>query len=111
MARKSWVWIEGALREKGDDNSVVIGDKIYHCDSTGRWTTGSDPGRPPMIMPDISPYKSVITGEVIGSRSTHRDHLRQHNCIEVGNEKPKPQPITYSALKGLKEELRARLFS
>lgn len=41
----------------------------------------------PMIMRDIDPYKSMITGEMITSRSRHRDHLRQHNCIEVGNEK------------------------
>jgi len=41
------------------------------------------------IMPDIQPYQSMITGEMIGSRSTHRNHLRQHNCIEVGNETDK----------------------
>ena len=40
-----------------------------------------------MVMPDIQPYKSMIDGSMITSRSVHRDHLRQHNCIEVGNEK------------------------
>lgn len=43
------------------------------------------------IIRDIDPYRSVITDEVIGSRSTHRDHLRQHGCEEVGNEMPKPK--------------------
>lgn len=43
------------------------------------------------VMPDIQPYKSVITGEIIGSRSKHRAHLKQHNCIEVGNEKMTPK--------------------
>ena len=42
------------------------------------------------IIPDIKPYKSTITGETITSRSRHRSHLRQHNCIEVGNEKMQP---------------------
>lgn len=44
----------------------------------------------PMIMPDISPYKSMATGEMIMGRRQHREHLRQHGLIEVGNEKPKP---------------------
>ena len=40
----------------------------------------------PMIMPDIQPYQSQIDGTMITSRSQHRSHLRQHNCIEIGNE-------------------------
>lgn len=43
----------------------------------------------PMIMRDVEPYRSVITREVIGGRRQHREHLRQHNCIEVGNEMPR----------------------
>ena len=39
-----------------------------------------------MIMPDIKPYQSMRTGEMISSRSKHRGHLRQHGLIEVGNE-------------------------
>lgn len=38
------------------------------------------------VMPDIQPYKSMIDGSIINSRSTHRDHLRSHGCVEVGNE-------------------------
>lgn len=37
-------------------------------------------------QPDIQPYKSMVTGEMIGSRSQHRDHLKRHNVYEVGNE-------------------------
>lgn len=47
-------------------------------------------------VPDIAGYRSTITGEWIGSRSTHRAHLKQHECIEIGNEKqtftPKAMP-------------------
>lgn len=39
------------------------------------------------IMPDIQPYKSMVDGSRIKSRSDHRDHLRAHGVIEVGNEK------------------------
>ena len=38
------------------------------------------------VMRDIKPYKSMITGEIISSRSKHRQHLKDHGCIEVGNE-------------------------
>ena len=40
----------------------------------------------PMVMRDIEPYKSMITGEMITSRSVHKSHLKQHNCVEVGND-------------------------
>ena len=48
---------------------------------------GNKPRRGLEIVSDIQPYKSMIDGSRIGSRSTHRTHLRDHNCIEVGNEK------------------------
>lgn len=40
----------------------------------------------PMVMSDMQPYKSMIDGRMITSRSQHRDHLKAHGCIEVGNE-------------------------
>lgn len=40
----------------------------------------------PMVMGDIQPYQSQVDGTYITSRSHHRSHLRQHNCIEIGNE-------------------------
>lgn len=47
----------------------------------------------PMIIRDIEPYKSMATGERIRSRRHHRDHLRAHKLIEVGNEYNKGKPI------------------
>lgn len=46
----------------------------------------------PMVMTDIQPYRSVVDGSLIGSRSAHRDHLIRHNCTEVGNEKFPERP-------------------
>lgn len=46
----------------------------------------------PQIMLDIQPYTSMVDGSVITSRSKHRDHLRAHNCIEIGNEKMQNTP-------------------
>ena len=39
------------------------------------------------VIPDIQPYRSMVTGERIKGRAHHRQHLKQHNVIEVGNEK------------------------
>lgn len=58
----------------------------------------------PMVTTDIQPYRSMITGEMITSRSQHRAHLKEHNCIEVGNEKIDP-PKQVTPPPGLKETL------
>lgn len=46
------------------------------------------------VIPDIEPYRSPIDGKIIGSRSRHREHMRQHGVIEAGTEplldRPKP---------------------
>ena len=58
----------------------------------------------PMVATDIQPYQSMVTGEMITSRSHHRAHLKQHGVVEVGNEKmPTPKPIDAPA--GLKETI------
>ena len=57
---------------------------------------------PAAIIQDNTFYKSMITGEMITSRRQHRTHLKDHGCIEVGNEKiPEPKPL--ESPPGLKE--------
>lgn len=59
----------------------------------------------PMVMSDIQGYKSMQTGEWIGSRSTHREHLKTHRLIEIGNEKiPTPKEYKHDS-RALKQEL------
>jgi hypothetical protein len=59
------------------------------------------------IIGDIQPYQSQIDGSIITSRSKHREHLKAHGCIEVGNDtlalKARYNPI--QPPKGLKETL------
>ena len=59
------------------------------------------------IIKDIAPYKSMITGETITSRSKHREHLKMHGCIEVGDQvnymvknirRPEPPPGLHETL-------------
>ena len=54
----------------------------------------SDKIAAPMVMGDTEPYRSMIDGSVIGGRKQHRDHLKAHGCIELGNEQIKPRPIS-----------------
>jgi hypothetical protein len=56
-----------------------------------------------MVMPDIKPYQSMIDGSMITSRSRHREHLREHGCLEVGNETKYLKPKPVQTPPGLKE--------
>lgn len=88
--RRRYVQIDGELIEVGMDY-VQEPKSDYH------------------IMPDIKPYRSMIDGREISSRSTHREHLRAHGCIEVGNETKhlmsKVRPL--ESPPGLKETIAA----
>lgn len=63
----------------------------YIADENGHWIPERE-WRAPMsevtavVMGDIDPYQSMITGEIIQSRSKHREHLREHGCTEIGND-------------------------
>jgi hypothetical protein len=59
----------------------------------------------PMIAVDIQPYRSQIDGSMITSRSQHRAHLKQHSCIEIGNETKHLQPKPMTPPPGLKDKL------
>ena len=63
----------------------------------------------PQVMKDIDPYISMIDGSVISSRSKHKDHLKAHGCIEVGNESMEPKKESWLEQKKQKEELRREI--
>ncbi len=87
MARQRFVQIDGKLIQVGSD-----------------WTP--EPTHDYHIMPDIKPYRSMIDGSEISSRSRHREHLRANNCIEIGNDSSlwrKPKPL--ESPPGLKEKI------
>jgi hypothetical protein len=51
----------------------------------------------PMVMSDIEGYVSQVDGSWIKSRSHHRNHLKQHRMIELGNDVPtQHKPIEFS---------------
>lgn len=57
------------------------------------------------VYGDIKPYKSQLTGEYITSRSKHRVHLRDHGCIEVGNDPAALRQPKRVAKSSVREEL------
>ena len=90
--KRSYIQVNGVLYEKGTE---PISEGV-------------------MIMPDIKPYQSMIDGSMITSRSEHRAHLKQHGCVEIGNEALKiaeraPRGIPDAAPQQRKELIRAQV--
>jgi hypothetical protein len=56
-------------------------------------------------------YISPVDGSHIASKRAHRDHLKKHGLIELGNEKPDlSKPFTPSVpLDSIKAEMRNQL--
>ena len=70
-------------------------------------------GRYHYVQPDITPYKSMIDGQMVTSRSQHRRHLKANNCVEVGNDDPsrhiRNERVVDTRLERLKWEVNNRL--
>lgn len=69
------------------------------------WYANRTEPNAPMVMPDLQPYRSMVTGEEIGGRRQHREHLKAHNVVEVGNSFDKATPKPIAPPKGLKEHV------
>lgn len=94
MTRKTYVERNGKWVEKTPDNTVSV---------------------TPYVMDDLKPYRSAIDGSIISSRGHHRSHLRQHSCIEVGNEdprkyhrRPKMPPLVPDIKRAIEESRHGR---
>ena len=66
-----------------------------------------------MVVGDIEPYTSMIDGTWITSRSHHREHLKAHGCVEVGNDSSLQRTTLppVSPPKGLKEAIARQVYS
>lgn len=64
----------GVLAEYVDDELVYLREEAPKS------------GKNIHVMRDIKPYRNMIDGKIITSRSEHRELLRRNNCFEVGNE-------------------------
>lgn len=57
------------------------------------------------VMPDIKPYKSMCDGSMITSRSKHREHLKVHGVVEVGNDLDRAKRKSTEPPPGLKQRI------
>lgn len=89
MARQSWI----QCRHTGE---FIPKDEYYDRAPSG-----------PFVMPDIKPYKSMVDGSMIQGRRQHREHLRQHGCIEVGNERLTPKKPTAPSRDEIRRDLHS----
>lgn len=62
------------------------GECVYLRDDYDHGEKRSETVSCPMVMRDLAPYKNMVDGQMITSRSEHRELLKRHNLIEVGNE-------------------------
>ncbi len=86
-----------------DNFNRIFGDKrpergrFIFDESKGRLVPASEYVEPVKdggltVVPDIQPYQSMVTGEIITSRSHHVRHLRDHGMVEVGNDSSLNKP-------------------
>lgn len=90
--RRKYVWIA--------DHGVVAYCYVYQGHDGRYYLLTDDRGiskvsglAAPFVMRDITPYQSPIDNTHITSRSAHREHLKVHDVIELGNEHVKPADI------------------
>lgn len=62
------------------------------------------------VIADVPAYRSMITGEMIEGRKAHREHLRKHGCVEVGNDAPKSNAVPRQD-NSLKEQIARQVYS
>lgn len=85
--RRSYVQIDGVLYERGTEPRVDG----------------------PMVIGDIQPYVSMADGTLITSRSKHREHLKAHGCIEVGDQAHEIAKNAYRNLSDVAPQRRHEL--
>jgi hypothetical protein len=91
---------KGKLAEYEDEELVWVREEVEQENKANH-----------QIMLDIQPYKSMVDGSMITSRSQHREHLRRHNCFEVGNEKMEHKAPTPMSREKRRQILREQLWN
>ncbi len=69
-----------------------MSENPYLWDDDRRWFFHVETGEPaPRLacparhVPDIAPYRSPVSGEVISGRRAKRADLDRHNCVDAGD--------------------------
>jgi hypothetical protein len=57
----------------------------------------------PMIISDIQPYRSPVSGEYVGGRAAKREDLKKHDCVDANELRP-----SFGKRNGVKSEKWAK---
>ena len=108
MVRSKTIWKDGEIFAEYERGELVYLNPKYQAPKRSEIVAA------PYFMKDISEYKSPLDGQMITTRSQHRDHMREHGVIEVGNERmptakaePKVDKELGHAIKRRLDEVRA----
>jgi hypothetical protein len=102
-ARYKAVYKDGKLFAEYENGVLTYLDPVYSAPNR------SDTVKAPMVMRDIGEYTSPLDGSVITSRSAHRDHIRRHDVVEVGNDFVKTVEAPQTVDRELGEAIKRRL--
>lgn len=94
------------VNESYSDGYDRIFGKDHKASGTRRAERETTDPSAPMVMGDIQPYRSVLDGSWITSRSQHRAHVQRHGVTEVGNEKLPPPRRPEPSSKDIIQDLR-----
>ena len=100
MSRYRWIYEGGEVIARYE-NDVLVWSKKEILENKGESA---------YIMPDIEPYKSMVDGSMITSRSKHREHLKEHGVIEIGNETKYLKQKPVAPPPGLKEKVARQVY-
>lgn len=77
--------------------------------ATGKLVDAAEWAEPPdagyYIIGDIEPYRSMCDGSMVTSRTKHREHLKAHGVVEVGNDLDHAKRKEMKPPPGLKQRI------
>lgn len=80
---------------------------LCHREVTLFYAGGASHVRPIYSVGDQYDYVSVVDGSHISSKRAHREHLKRHGLIEIGNEKAEMKPLQAQIPKdSIRREMR-----
>ena len=73
--------------------------KTHKLIPADEYYAGQDNTSLPYIIEDYKPYQSMVTGEMIEGRKSHREHLKRHNLVVAEQNSARPQTPDGGRLK------------
>jgi hypothetical protein len=86
VGRKTYVSIKGHVRSVPKYKTYLgdTGHRHIHPDYGGDWSGYTNQSA--LVIRDKEAYWSPLDGTTVEGRSAHREHMRKHNVIEVGDQ-------------------------